>query len=149
MENRRRMCRMVLVPCQRHAVLCHLSSHYHTDVFLVSPRNCHCYGLLLVSFISTGVLAGVFDLQANTFAAFAYGYVASSPNTTTADSNDLLYTKPWHRIQPYLVGLVIGYLLFKQVRVPLKRYFKLVFYLVLWALAIILGMGTVYGLYGT
>ena len=102
-------------------------------------------GLLLGSFISTGVLAGVFDIQANTFAAFAYGY-----NTTvTEDTSDLLYTKPWHRIQPYLVGLVIGYLLFKQVRVPFNRYFKLVSYLVLWALAIILSMGTVYGLYGT
>ena len=105
-------------------------------------------GLLLMSFISTGVLAGVYDIQANTFAAFAYKYVA--PNITEGVStSDLLYTKPWHRIQPYLVGLVIGYMLYKEVRVPFNRYFKLVSYLVMWALAIILGMGTVYGLYGT
>ena len=103
--------------------------------------------LLLVSFITTAVLTGVYDFQANTFAFFAYNYVA--PHNITAISQDLLYGKPWHRIQPYLVGLVLGYLLYKQIKIPFNRYFKLSSYLIMWCLAIILCMSTVYGLYGT
>ncbi len=104
-------------------------------------------GLLFVSFISTGAIAGVFDMPANTLASVAYGYVP--PANQTVNSNDLLYTKPWHRIQPYLVGLVLGYLLYKKIRVPFNRHFQLCAYLVMWGLAIILGMSTVYGLYDT
>lgn len=104
-------------------------------------------GLLFVSFLSTGVIAGVFDMQANTFAFLAYQYQA--PVNQTANSNDLLYTKPWHRIQPYLVGLVLGYVLYKKIRVPFNRYVQLCVYLVMWGVAIVLGMSTVYGLYGT
>ena len=103
--------------------------------------------LLLVSFITTAVLSGVYDFQANTFAYFAYSYVA--PHNITTSSQDLLYGKPWHRIQPYLVGLVLGYLLYKQIKIPFSRYFKLTSYLLMWCLAIILCMSTVYGLYGT
>ena len=101
--------------------------------------------LLLISFISTAVISGVFDFQASQFAAFAYGY--SPPNNITESYQDLLYGKPWHRIQPYLVGLVLGYLFYKQIKIPYNRFFRLASYLVLWCLAIVYGMATVYGLY--
>ena len=116
-------------------------------MYFLFPLGAAIAGIFLfVSFLVTAVLTGVFDLQPNSLAVLAYNYTA--PNVT-ADSQDLLYIKPYHRIQPYLVGLVLGYLLYKRVRIPFNRFFKLGSYLFMWGLAIIFCTSTLYGLYGT
>lgn len=102
--------------------------------------------LLLCSFIITGSLVGVYNYQANFLSALAYNF--------TADPNgpqyfDLVYYKPWSRVQPYLVGLLLGYVLFRKVEVSLSRIKNLAIYLSLWALAGAVMFPDLYGLYFT
>ena len=106
-----------------------------------------CAIVLLVCFIITGTLTGVYDLQANEFAIFAYGYSPKNPSPIVSFQN-LLYIKPWHRVAPYIVGLILGYILYR-VRVPKKR---IVFYLFFGPLLFISALclfWTLYGLYFT
>ena len=117
-------------------------------MYFLFPLGAAIAGIFLfVSFSITAGLTAGFDFQASTFAAFAYQYVP--PDNITLSSQDLLYIKPYHRIQPYLVGLVLGYLLYKKVRIPFNRFIQLGCYLVMWALAFIFCFSTVYGLYNT
>ena len=106
-----------------------------------------CAIVLFVCFLSTGVLVGVYDLQANLFAFFAYNYVPKYPSPDLSSQN-LLYVKPWHRVAPYIVGLVLGYVLYR-VRRPAKRY---IYYLIFGPLLFISALclfWTLYGLYFT
>ena len=107
-----------------------------------------CVGLFLAgSFAASGFSAGYYDIQANTFAPFAYGHLPD-PNA------DSLYDRPYHRIPPYLVGIVLGYLVYRKARLqfahlPLGKILNWVGYFVLWILAAGLCLSTVYGLYPT
>lgn len=102
-------------------------------------------GFLLFSFISTGIINGVYDFQASLFAPFAYNYTTN----VTATFTDVLYIKPWHRISPYLVGLALGYLLYRKARFPFHRLVNLILYLSLWLAAAAILIPTLYGLYPT
>ena len=106
-----------------------------------------CVGLFLAgSFAATGFSAGYYNIQANTFSSFAYARYPD-PNA------DALYFRPYHRIPPYLVGIVLGYLLYRKARLPFSHLFGKVLnwvgYIVLWMLATGLCLSTVYGLYPT
>ena len=99
--------------------------------------------ILVCGFITTAVIAGVFDLQANLFANIAYNY---STTKTVPDFQDVLYVKPWARISPYIVGLVLGYVLYRGFRLQFGRKVNTLLYLLLWvASGIILGF-CLYGL---
>ena len=100
--------------------------------------------LLLCSFIATASLVGVYDFPSNMFAAVAYNYTGS-----TTQYSDLVYSKPWSRIQPYLVGIVLGYMLYKQIRLPFGRRKKVLSYFLLWVLASVILIPVLYGLYST
>ena len=107
-----------------------------------------CVGLFLAgSFAASGFSAGYYDIQANTLAPYAYGYLPD-PNA------DSLYNRPYHRIPPYLVGIVLGYLVYRKARLqfahlPFGKILNWVGYIVLWMLATGLCLSTVYGLYPT
>ena len=108
-----------------------------------------CIIVLVVSFVLSGTLAGVYDLQANQFASVAYNYTPIDNSTTTTYTN-LLYIKPWHRVAPYIVGLILGYVLYR-LRLPTsKRHINIIKYIVfsvMWVLSGILLFSTLYGLY--
>jgi len=107
-------------------------------LFYSLPVGLLCVGLFLAgSFAASGFSAGYYNIPANPFVYFING-VAPDPNA------DALYFRPYHRIPPYLVGIVLGYLLFKKAR--LVNWFG---YILLWVLATGLCMSTVYGLYPT
>ena len=107
-----------------------------------------CVGLFLAgSFAASGFSAGYYSIQANTFASLAYGRYPD-PNA------DALYFRPYHRIPPYLVGIVLGYLLYRKAHLPFShlqfgKILNWVGYIVLWMLATGLCLSTVYGLYPT
>ena len=104
--------------------------------------------LLGAGFLITSVLTAVYDYQANTFSFLAYGYVQS--NTTQYSYSDMVYTKPWNRIAPYLVGLMVGYIFFKNFRlIKIPRLVKLLIYCAMWAVAAFVMFWVVYGLYFT
>ena len=101
-------------------------------------------GVLVVSFVISGTLAGVYDHQANTFSQVAYNYTPNNTDTTTY--NNLQYIKPWHRVPPYIVGLVLGYVLYR-LRLPTKRRVNIIISPLFIILSgIFLGL-TLYGLY--
>ena len=106
-----------------------------------------CVGLFLAgSFAATGFSAGYYNIQANSLAFYAYGHIPD-PNA------DSLYNRPYHRIPPYLVGIVLGYLLYRKACLPFSHQFGKILnwvgYIVLWMLATGLCLSTVYGLYPT
>ena len=100
---------------------------------------------LFGSFIATGSIAGYYKFDANTF----YPFFGPSHASTVTTSSDELYIKPYARISPYLVGIVLGYLLYKKVQIPFKRRINWIFYLGLWILAAFFCLSTLYGFYGT
>ena len=101
-------------------------------------------GVLAVSIAVSGTLAGVYHHQANTFAQVAYNFIPNNTNATTY--NNLQYIKPWHRVAPYIVGLVLGYILYR-LRLPTKRFLCYFIFPILMILSGIFLVSTLYGLY--
>ena len=105
-------------------------------------------GVIFVSFVISGTLAGVYDHQANHFPDLAYNY--KSNISLDKNQDNLLYIKPWHRVAPYIVGLMLGYVLYRFQRVPNKRHIvTYIVFPVIWILSGIILFSTVYGLYFT
>ena len=102
--------------------------------------------VLLLSFIISGTLAGIYDHQANEYASLAYNYMSNNTSHYTTYTN-LLYVKPWHRVTPYVVGLILGYILYRFRLPSTKRYVNYPVFLVMWILSGIFLMSTLYGLY--
>ena len=99
-------------------------------------------------FISSGLvismaLTGAYNLQGNSFAAYAYGYV---PESTFVTYQDAIYTKPWDRIAPYIVGIILGFILYKEYRIQLGRRLNILVYLVGWIVAGFIMWWALYGL---
>ena len=95
--------------------------------------------LLCATFASNGAIAGTKHFLANT--------VLPDPSNTL-QSNDI-YVKPYCRAAPYLVGLVLGFLLFKKVRVNIHWLLDLAIYAIMWIVAAGCCFSTVYGLYNS
>ena len=109
------------------------------------PLGLLSVGIFLVgSFTATGAIAGYYDFNANTILAGI-----DPTNTTVVSSGDELYIKPYARISPYLVGIVLGYLLYQKVKIPFSKLLNWLIYLAIWGLAAIFCLSTVYGQYGS
>ena len=102
------------------------------------------YGVLIVCFAISGALAGVYDYQAVSPSYLAYGYAPDNP--VIVQEPNLLYVKPWHRVSPYIVGLVLGYILYRF-HLPTKRCIYTVIFPLLLVLSGILLTLPLYGLY--
>ncbi|XP_040563229.2 LOW QUALITY PROTEIN: nose resistant to fluoxetine protein 6 [Lepeophtheirus salmonis] len=85
---------------------------------------------------STGLLALIHYIKRDVWAATQFG--------SDDDFFDQNYTQPWMRIQPYMVGIFLGYLLFKT-----KSSFRIPKYGVAigWILAIAVGYSCIYELH--
>ena len=64
------------------------------------------------------------------------------------ESNDI-YVKPYCRAAPYIVGIVLGFLLFKKVRVRIHWILDIAIYAVMWVIAAGCCFSVVYGLYNS
>ena len=106
--------------------------------------------VIVISMLISGVLAGVYDHQANQLALYAYDYQPNTSDTTVYDN--LLYIKPWHRVAPYVIGLVLGFVLYR-LRLPTSKkqhlFVKYVVFSILWVFSAAFLFSTVYGLYST
>jgi len=98
--------------------------------------------LIAVSALVTGLLINHYKLKALEVVADISSRPKNGPSF-----EDIIYTKPYCRIQPYLVGLMLGYFLFKKYK--FQGTFKWLWYLIGWVVAIVLGMTVVYGTWGT
>ncbi|XP_071947853.1 nose resistant to fluoxetine protein 6-like [Antedon mediterranea] len=96
-----------------------------------------CIGLLLTCFGSLIGLTISKDLEATPF-----------PQNASRENflGNSVYTKPYARISTYLVGMVLGYILYLcQGKVKMSRFVALLG----WLVATVIGLSVVYGLYGT
>ena len=103
--------------------------------------------VIIKCFVITGALAGIYDHQANQLSNLAYDY--STNESDIVNYTNLLYVKPWHRVAPYIVGLILGYVLYR-LRLPTSKsyvYIKYVVFSVMWILSGIFLFSTLYGLY--
>ncbi|XP_065898109.1 nose resistant to fluoxetine protein 6-like [Dysidea avara] len=103
-------------------------------------------GTMVLSFITIGTLAGVKDLNAN----YAEEFVSSNgliEDTEFALNN--IYARPYCRINAYLVGVVLGFVLYKKWKVPGTFWVRLGIHGALWASAVIFCFLVVYGQYQT
>ena len=101
--------------------------------------------LLLVSFAVTAFVTGFFDLPASQFLPLVYGQI--TPPDAPAYS-DVIYIKPYCRIGPYIIGLVLGAVFYYEYKPRLSKLANWMIYLSLWLAGIAIGMSAVYGLYG-
>ena len=99
-------------------------------------------GLLLsFSFIITGTIAGVNDYSPIS---------ALKPfEPDGKEQTDDIYVKPYCRIAPYLVGLILGYVLHNRVQLPFDGAKKHLCYAIMWILAMLTFASILFGLYGT
>ncbi|XP_078365906.1 O-acyltransferase like protein-like isoform X2 [Oculina patagonica] len=99
--------------------------------------------LASISFIATAVLIAHYNIAIVQLSA-----AANAEKARGVDSGSLIYEKPYCRIAPYLVGMVLGYMLHhgKDWRLPTKVLTYL-FNMAGWCVAIILAVSTLYGEY--
>ena len=72
------------------------------------------------------------------------------PQMPQADTSmDELYIKPYARISPYLVGIVLGFVFYRKFQIPFNRVINIAVYALIWVLAAFFCISTLYGLYGT
>ena len=101
--------------------------------------------ILVMGFAITASLSAVYDYQASEFSFLAYNYT-NKPGAPIVYV-DTIYIKPWSRISPYLVGLAMGYVLYKSYRLNVRKSIGVVIYSSMWAVAAFVAMWLVYGLY--
>ena len=116
-----------------------VSAYYYLPASLIIT------GAFLATGFTIAVLTGVFDFQASQMSGIAYNYT-SRPGASQA-YNDAIYGKPWDRISPYIVGLALGYVLYRKLQFNYSKVINLVFYGALWVIATITAFWLVYGLY--
>ena len=114
---------------------------------LPGSTDCHLVlqTVLLVSFAITAFVTGFFNLPASQFLPLVYGQVIS-PNAPAY--SDVIYVKPYCRIGPYIIGLVLGAVFYYDYKPKLSKLANWMIYLSLWLAGIAIGMSAVYGLYG-
>nr|XP_006815026.1 PREDICTED: nose resistant to fluoxetine protein 6-like [Saccoglossus kowalevskii] len=98
---------------------------------------------LLASVIVTGVLIGYFDLSG---ALFTGGAVNLIP-TDQPNFFDIVYTKPYCRIAPYLTGMALGFFMQRNKNIQIRN--RNLISILGWVAATAIAVSVVYGLYRT
>ena len=104
--------------------------------------------LLLVCMLVTGVLTGVYNLVLSPLQGVL------SPNMTLTHwmeiltpYNNIYYDKPYCRIPPFLVGLLVGFLLYREIKLPFRPVLSALMHGVSLVCTLILTSVLVFGLY--
>ena len=107
------------------------------------------FGSMFLSIAVTGTLAGIEDSNANLLT----DYVPRTNNENTGSLSNFefssIYQKPYCRINAFLVGIVLGYILYKQWKIKFNFWVRLGIYIALWMIAVASCMIIVFGQYQT
>ena len=95
-------------------------------------------GTMLVSISIRGTLAGIEDFNANAFQVGATQLIGSA-----------IYEKPHCRINSYLVGVLLGFALYKKWRLRSSLWIRICLYSVMWIMAVALCAVIIFGQYKT
>ena len=97
-------------------------------------------GTMLASIAIIGTLTGIKNPNANLAQDLInpYNFATSS-----------IYQKPYCRINAYLIGIILGYMLYKKWRMRFNLWLLICFYSVLWILAAVCCLTMVFGEYQT
>ena len=93
--------------------------------------------LLVATFVANGAISGVEELNANPVQG---GFPQLS---------DKIYTKPYTRAAPYIVGLVMGYVLFKKIKIKIHWFVDWLIYSALFLIGACCLFACVYGLFSS
>ena len=131
---------------------CYPVMWYLSDIvqfFIVSPIFVlllyHCWrigfatigGIMLASIAIIGTFVGIANINANLFL---------TPDLTGWDN---IYSKPYCRINAYLIGVLLGFVLYKKWRVKCDLWILICFYSLMWIIAIGSCLVIVFGQYKT
>ena len=94
-------------------------------------------GIMLTSIAITGTFTGITNLNANVFQSVSRVY------------EDNIYIKPYCRINAYLIGILLGFVLYKRWKVRSKLWVLICFYGLMWIIAIGSCLIVIFGQYGT
>ena len=94
---------------------------------------------LAVVFVANGAIAGTQQFSANMLL----------PAPHNANQFDDIYTKPYCRAAPYIVGLVLGFMLYKKIKISVHWLADWFIYIVIWLVAAGCCFSVVYGLYNS
>ena len=110
--------------------------------FFSAPVGLLITGIILLgSLFWMAVLSGVYDVGVSSLTLLL------QPNSTVGDYVNIYYSKPYCRIPPYLVGIVVGYMLYKGYKLPFKRIFNTLLYNGMIVFSLGLTTAVVYGIY--
>ena len=116
-----------------------------SPIFLLLLYHCWKIGLatiagtMLASIAVIGTLAGIENPNANVI----------QDVVTTRSSLSIIYEKPYCRINAYLIGIVLGFILHEKWRVRSNLWIRICFYSVMWVIAIGSCLMIVFGQYKT
>lgn len=118
--------------------------------FIISPLI--IYALYKVPWVGFGLVGALMSISfAVTGGLMAHYDFTASPSTqiatrSSADYASIVYQKPYVRIPPYLVGMILGYIMYRlrDRRVVIPR----IFLALGWVIATGVAIATVFGLYG-
>ena len=100
--------------------------------------------LLLTSFAATGFITGFYRLPASAFLPLDWGVPIQK---NFPDYMSQIYIKPYCRIGPYIIGLLLGAIFHYKYKLSFpNKLLNWLFYLTMWVVAAALGMTAVYGL---
>ncbi|XP_068725527.1 nose resistant to fluoxetine protein 6-like [Montipora capricornis] len=109
-------------------------------------------GLLAVSFVVTAVIIDHYDIDVLLLSIIGGGNKEQAQKTAGNFMN-MVYIKPYCRISPYLVGMVLGYLIHVEKSAPrlspLRKIPRQIVCLIGWIVATALGVTVVYGIYNS
>ena len=104
---------------------------------------------LVASVVVLGGITGVYKLSASVFLDLDTSLDSNAIVPDERNAIDDIQIKPWTHVGPFSIGILVGFLIFKKVRLTSFRApITHVIYACLWVLAIGLCFSTVYGLHG-
>ncbi|CAB4023741.1 nose resistant to fluoxetine 6-like, partial [Paramuricea clavata] len=97
--------------------------------------------LLLISTIVIAALIGAYDVDP--IINLKLLHFTDETAKKSRDNSNYIYSKPYCRIQPYLIGFILGYAIYMKYRGPIKRRGWLIA-LIGWSVAFAIAMTVVY-----